>query len=163
MIVDGNLDNTDADYTGRFVASTCYNSEKGMTLTETMRNERDWVVVFDVEAIEAAVAAGNYNTLGESSVPVLDGRKGSQLTRYIPIPKNPHGVNTSPDGKYFIANGKLSPLAQSSPSTSCLSCSTTVSNRAIPSWVNLNWVWARFTLPTMAGATPIPRCSSIAR
>ena len=48
-------------------------------------------------------------TLGESSVPVLDGRKGSQLTRYIPIPKNPHGVNTSPDGKYFIANGKLSP------------------------------------------------------
>ena len=94
VIVDGNLDNTDADYTGRFVASTCYNSEKGMTLTETMRNERDWVVVFDVEAIEAAVAAGNYNTLGESSVPVLDGRKGSQLTRYIPIPKNPHGVNT---------------------------------------------------------------------
>lgn len=109
VIVDGNLDNTDADYTGRFVASTCYNSEKGMTLTETMRNERDWVVVFDVEAIEAAVAAGNYKTLGESSVPVLDGRKGSQLTRYIPIPKNPHGVNTSPDGKYFIANGKLSP------------------------------------------------------
>ncbi|MCL7930734.1 TAT-dependent nitrous-oxide reductase [Halomonas llamarensis] len=109
VIVDGNLDNTDADYTGRFVASTCYNSEKGMTLTETMRAERDWVVVFDVEAIEAAVAAGNYKTLGDVDVPVLDGRKGSKLTRYIPIPKNPHGVNTSPDGKYFIANGKLSP------------------------------------------------------
>ncbi|WP_404375835.1 TAT-dependent nitrous-oxide reductase [Vreelandella aquamarina] len=109
VIVDGNLDNTDADYTGRFVASTCYNSEKGMTLSETMRNERDWVVVFDVEAIEAAVAAGNYKTLGDSNVPVLDGRKGSSLTRYIPVPKNPHGVNTSPDGKYFIANGKLSP------------------------------------------------------
>lgn len=109
VIVDGNLDNTDADYTGRFVASTCYNSEKGMTLTETMRAERDWVVVFDVEAIETAVAAGNYKTLGDVDVPVLDGRKGSKLTRYIPIPKNPHGVNTSPDGKYFIANGKLSP------------------------------------------------------
>ncbi|NYS60125.1 TAT-dependent nitrous-oxide reductase [Vreelandella salicampi] len=109
VIVDGNLDNTDADYTGRFVASSCYNSEKGMTLTETMRAERDWVVVFDVEAIEAAVAAGNYKTLGDVDVPVLDGRKGSKLTRYIPIPKNPHGVNTSPDGKYFIANGKLSP------------------------------------------------------
>ncbi|MFB9869600.1 TAT-dependent nitrous-oxide reductase [Vreelandella sulfidaeris] len=109
VIVDGNLDNTDADYTGRFVASSCYNSEMGMTLTETMRNERDWVVVFDVEAIEAAVAAGDYKTLGDSSVPVLNGRKGSPLTRYIPVPKNPHGVNTSPDGKYFIANGKLSP------------------------------------------------------
>ncbi|WFM71251.1 TAT-dependent nitrous-oxide reductase [Halomonas sp. CKK8] len=109
VIVDGNLDNTDADYTGRFVASTCYNSEKGMTLADTMRAERDWVVVFDVEAIEAAVAAGEYETLGDSEVPVLDGRKGSKLTRYIPVPKNPHGLNTSPDGKYFIANGKLSP------------------------------------------------------
>ncbi|MDR5866880.1 TAT-dependent nitrous-oxide reductase [Halomonas koreensis] len=109
VIVDGNLDNTDADYTGRFVASTCYNSEKGMTLSDTMRAERDWVVVFDVEAIEAAVAAGDYRTLGDAEVPVLDGRKGSQLTRYIPVPKNPHGLNTSPDGQYFIANGKLSP------------------------------------------------------
>ncbi|SFT35366.1 TAT-dependent nitrous-oxide reductase [Halomonas saccharevitans] len=109
VIVDGNLDNTDADYTGRFVASTCYNSEKGMTLADTMRAERDWVVVFDVEAIEAAVAAGEFETLGDSEVPVLDGRKGSKLTRYIPVPKNPHGLNTSPDGKYFVANGKLSP------------------------------------------------------
>ncbi|MWJ28956.1 nitrous-oxide reductase [Halomonas sp. ZH2S] len=109
VIVDGNLDNTDADYTGRFVASTCYNSEKGMTLADTMRAERDWVVVFDVNAIEAAVEAGQFETLGDSEVPVLDGRKGSKLTRYIPVPKNPHGLNTSPDGKYFIANGKLSP------------------------------------------------------
>lgn len=109
VIVDGNLDNTDADYTGRFFASTCYNSEKGVTLKDTMRVERDWVVVFDVHAIEAAVEAGDYKTLGDSSVPVVDGRHGSSLTRYIPVPKNPHGINTSPDGKYFIANGKLSP------------------------------------------------------
>jgi len=109
VIVDGNLDNTDADYTGRFVASTCYNSEKGLSLAGTMRAERDWVVVFDVEAIEKAVAAGEFETLGDSEVPVVDGRHGSKLTRYIPVPKNPHGVNTSPDGKYFIAAGKLSP------------------------------------------------------
>ncbi|QEA39258.1 nitrous-oxide reductase [Pistricoccus aurantiacus] len=109
VIVDGNLDNTDADYTGRFVASTCYNSEKGITLADTMREERDWVTVFDVEAIEKAVEAGDYETLGDSKVPVVDGRHGSKLTRYVPVPKNPHGLNTSPDGKYFIANGKLSP------------------------------------------------------
>ena len=109
VIVDGNLDNGDADYTGKYFASTCYNSEKGISLQDTMRNERDWVVVFNIERIEAAIKAGKYKTLGDSKVPVLDGRKGSELTAYVPVPKNPHGLNTSPDGKYFIANGKLSP------------------------------------------------------
>ncbi len=109
VIVDGNLDNTDADYTGKYAASTCYNSEKAVDLAGTMRNDRDWVVVFNVERIEAAVKNGDFKTVGDSDVPVVDGREGSKLTRYIPVPKNPHGLNTSPDGKYFIANGKLSP------------------------------------------------------
>ena len=113
VIVDGNLDNTDMDYSGRFCASTCYNSEKALDLGGTMRNERDWVVVFDVHAIEAEIEAGNFITLGDSKVPVVDGRKkdgkDSKVPRYIPVPKNPHGLNTSPDGKYFIAAGKLSP------------------------------------------------------
>ncbi|MBU6955632.1 TAT-dependent nitrous-oxide reductase [Hahella sp. HN01] len=109
VIVDGNLDNTDADYSGKYVASTCYNSEKGLLLTDTMRNERDWVVVFNVPRIEAAIKAGNFKTIGDAKTPVVDGRHGSELTRYIPVPKNPHGLNTSPDGKYFMANGKLSP------------------------------------------------------
>ncbi len=111
VIVDGNLDNTDADYDGRFAASTCYNSEEGVTLGETMRNERDWLVVFDIIAIEKAVKAGKFTTIGDSKVPVVDGRKAAKsvFTRYIPVPKSPHGINTSPDGKYFMANGKLSP------------------------------------------------------
>ena len=109
VMVDGNLDNTDADYTGKYAASTCYNSENGVMLAEMMRNERDWVVVFNIARIEQAVKDGNFKTIGESKVPVLDGTHGSDLTAYIPIPKNPHGLNTSPDGQYFIANGKLSP------------------------------------------------------
>ncbi|SFR56220.1 nitrous oxide reductase apoprotein [Marinobacter daqiaonensis] len=109
VLVDGNLDNADADYTGKYAASTCYNSEKAVDLAGTMRNDRDWVVVFNIERIEAAVRNGDFRTIGDSKVPVVNGRKGSELTRYIPVPKNPHGLNTSPDGKYFIANGKLSP------------------------------------------------------
>lgn len=111
VIVDGNLDNTDADYTGRFAASTCYNSENGVTLAESMRNERDWAVIFDIHAVEKAVKEGKFTTIGDSKVPVVDGRKAanSPFTRYIPVPKSPHGLNTSPDGKYFVANGKLSP------------------------------------------------------
>src|SRR5690606_5628222 len=111
VIVDGNLDNLDADYTGRFAAATCYNSERALDLGGTMRNERDWVVVFDVHAIDKAVKEKKFVMM--DGVPVVDGRKkdgkNSPFTRYIPVPKNPHGCNTSSDGKYFIANGKLSP------------------------------------------------------
>jgi nitrous-oxide reductase len=109
VMVDGNLDNTDADYDGKYFASTCYNSEMGMTLNEMIASERDHVVVFNLARCEAAVKAGKFKTYNGNNIPVLDGRKGSKLTRYIPIPKSPHGVNTSPSGKYFIANGKLSP------------------------------------------------------
>jgi len=109
VVVDGNLDNTDADYDGKYFASTCYNSKNGMTLGEMITPERDHVVVFSLARCEAAVKAGKFKTYNGNKVPVLDGRKGSNLTRYIPIPKSPHGLNTSPDGEYFIANGKLSP------------------------------------------------------
>ncbi len=109
VIVDGNLDNTDADYEGKYAASTCYNSEGAVDLAGMMQSERDWVVVFNIQRIEAAVKAGKFKTIGTSTVPVLDGRHGSELTMYIPVPKSPHGLNASPDGKYFAANGKLSP------------------------------------------------------
>lgn len=111
VMVDGNLDNLDTDYTGRFAFSTCYNSERGVVLADMMRAERDWVVVFDIPRIEAAIKEGKATTIGESKVPVLDGRAKAamNITAYIPVPKNPHGCNTSPDGKYVMANGKLSP------------------------------------------------------
>lgn len=114
-IVDGNLDNCDTDYTGRFVAASCYNSARGMTLPEMMGPERDWTVFFDVPAIEKAVAEGNYTTLGDSQVPVVDAREQAHEGRnpfalYVPTPRSPHGVNTMPpEGKYCVVSGKLSP------------------------------------------------------
>lgn len=107
VIVSGNLDNTDADYDGKYFASTCYNSENGINLGEMITAERDHVVVFSLARCEAAIKAGKYQMM--NGVKVLDGQKGSELTRYIPVPKSPHGLNTSPNGKYFAANGKLSP------------------------------------------------------
>lgn len=106
--VDGNLDNVDADYQGKYAFATCYNSEGGVTLEETMEKDQDWLTVFNIQAIEVAVKAEEGEVL--NGVRVLDGTgEKNKLVRYIPVPNGPHGINTAPDGIHIVANGKLSP------------------------------------------------------
>ncbi len=111
VMVEGNMDLCASDYEGKYSFACSYNLEGGVTLPEMMANDQDCLYVFNTEAINAAIAAGDGTmTLGESQVPVIDARgdDGPFVLR-IPIPKSPHGVNISPDGKYAMCAGKLSP------------------------------------------------------
>lgn len=115
--VDGNMDLIATSYDGKLVCSNQYNIEGGAIFAEMMSVERDACVFLNVERIEAAVKAGKTFTIGDSKVPVVDGTRlanadpKTAFTCYVPVPKNPHGVNISPDGKYYACSGKLSPTA----------------------------------------------------
>src|SRR3546814_19143644 len=95
-MVDGNLDNVDADFQGKYCFSTCYNSEGGVTLAEMSASEQDWVVIFNIARIEDAVKQGDYTA--HSGVPVIDGRPGPRSTLHLPHPHTPPGLTTAPAG-----------------------------------------------------------------
>ena len=115
VLIDGNCDLTATSYDGKLAATNQYNIENGVHYEDMMSAERDACLFFNIARIEEAVKAGKTRTFGNSKVPVVDGTRESNkdpktaLTAYVSVPKNPHGVNASPDGKYFICAGKLSP------------------------------------------------------
>ncbi|MBV2236052.1 MAG: nitrous-oxide reductase [Sterolibacterium sp.] len=115
--IDGNMDLCAASFDGKLAACNQYNTEGGVHFEDMMSAENDACVYFNIARIEQAVKDGKFTTYGSSKVPVVDGTKAGNpdpktaLTCYVPVPKNPHGVNASPDGKYFISAGKLSPTA----------------------------------------------------
>ncbi|WOO33840.1 TAT-dependent nitrous-oxide reductase [Diaphorobacter limosus] len=115
VLIDGNCDLVATSFDGKLAATNQYNTESGVHYEDMMSAERDACLFFNVARIEEAVKAGKFKTFGTSKVPVVDGTRDSNkdpltaLTAYVSVPKNPHGVNASPDQKYFICAGKLSP------------------------------------------------------
>jgi nitrous-oxide reductase len=116
-MIDGNCDLVATSYDGKLAATNQYNVEMGAKYEDMMSAERDACLFFNIARVEAAVKAGKFKTIGDSKVPVVDGTREANkdpktaLTAYVSVPKNPHGVNASPDQKYFICAGKLSPTA----------------------------------------------------
>ena len=117
VLLDGNCDLVATSYDGKLAATNQYNTENGIHYEDMMSAERDACAFFHIARIEEAVKAGKFKTFGSSKVPVVDGTHEANkdpktaLVAYVSTPKNPHGVNATPDAKYFICAGKLSPTA----------------------------------------------------
>jgi len=115
MLIDGNCDLVATSYDGKLAATNQYNTEGGYHYEGMMSAERDACLFVNIARVEEAVKAGKTTTIGTSKVPVVDGTRAANpdpktaLVGYVSVPKNPHGVNATPDAKYFICAGKLSP------------------------------------------------------
>jgi len=105
--VPGNIDILDTSKDGRYAFSTCYNLERGKDMGSMLQYDRDAVVAIDIAAAEKAVSEGRGHI--RNGVPILEPEEVPGVETLIPVPKNPHGVNVTPDGKYVLASGKLSP------------------------------------------------------
>ena len=103
----GNADIASSGKDGRYVFATMYNTENAVSSEGMIERDRDAIAVIDVPAAEKAVAEGRFAAV--NGVPVIDPEQTQGVLTLIPVPKNPHGCNVTPDGKYVLASGKLSP------------------------------------------------------
>lgn len=103
----GNADIASSGKDGRYVFSTMYNTENAVSSEGMIERDRDAVGAIDVPLAEKALAEGKFTKI--DGVPVIESEKVPGVLTLIPVPKNPHGCNVTPDGKYVLASGKLSP------------------------------------------------------
>ena len=91
---------------------TCYNSERefiegGKLEVTASQKDKDFILMVDWRAAEKAIQAGNYQTV--KGAPVIDPAKTPGICYFFPLAKSPHGVDVSPDGRWIVGSGKLSP------------------------------------------------------
>src|SRR5690242_9597876 len=103
----GNADIASSGKDGRYVFVTMYNTENAVSSEGMIERDRDAVGAIDVPLAEKALAEGKFTKI--NGVPVIESEKTPGVLTLIPVPKNPHGCNVTPDGKYVLASGKLSP------------------------------------------------------
>jgi nitrous-oxide reductase len=107
VMLVGNADIASSGKDGRYVFSTMYNTENAVTSEGMIERDRDAVAAIDVPLAEKAVAEGKFTRI--KGVPVIKPEEVPGVLTLVPVPKNPHGCNVTPDGKYVLASGKLSP------------------------------------------------------
>ncbi len=108
VLMPGNNDINDSSKDGRWAFTTIYNLEGGLTVEAMIQREEDAIGAIDIHAAEAALERGEFTMV--NGVKLIDPNRTTQQVLYmIPVPKNPHGCDVTPDGKYVMGTGKLSP------------------------------------------------------
>jgi len=108
VLMPGNCDINDSSKDGRWAFTTIYNLEGAVTVEGMIQREEDAIGAVDIHAAEAAIERGEFEVI--NGVKVIDPDATSEKVVYvIPVPKNPHGCDVTPDGKYVMGTGKLSP------------------------------------------------------
>lgn len=107
VMLVGNADIASSGKDGRFVFSTMYNTENAVSSEGMIERDRDAVAAIDVPLAEKALAEGKFTRI--KGAPVIKPEDVPGLLTLVPVPKNPHGCNVTPEGKYVLASGKLSP------------------------------------------------------
>jgi nitrous-oxide reductase len=103
----GNADIASSGKDGHYVFFTSYNTENAISSEGMIERDRDAVGAIDVPLAEKAIAEGKFTLINGTRV--IESEKVPGVLTFIPVPKNPHGCNVTPDGKYVLASGKLSP------------------------------------------------------
>ncbi|WP_342433661.1 Sec-dependent nitrous-oxide reductase [Neobacillus sp. FSL H8-0543] len=88
---------------------TTYNTEEATTNLEinASQADRDFIVLFNWKELEQMVKDGQYDDVTGQKMIFPEKHKGGIYL--VPVAKSPHGVDVTPDGKHFIASGKLAP------------------------------------------------------
>lgn len=106
-----NYDLSDAGkkISGDWAFFTTYNTEEATELLEinASANETDYLVAINWKKAEKAVKDKKYEVI--NGVKVVDPTKVEGIAYLIPLPKSPHGVDVSPDGRWIVGSGKLDP------------------------------------------------------
>jgi nitrous-oxide reductase len=95
---------------GDWAVITSYNTEEATTTLEinASQADRDYIVLFNWKELAQMVKDGKYEDINGQKMIFPEKQKGGIYL--VPVAKSPHGVDVSPDGKYFISSGKLAPL-----------------------------------------------------
>lgn len=96
---------------GDWIVMTTYNTEFATSNMEinSSQKDRDYIVMINWKKMAEEAKNGSKAKV-VNGVKMIDPRDVKGAIYAVPVSKSPHGVDVTPDGKFFVAAGKLAPI-----------------------------------------------------